>query len=134
MNPSPVVLSAGATITAVRLLPPGSGAAGGRLTWLCTPLRRRPARDIGVWFSVLVVVALWYSGRGVQGLAPVDAALTRNSWPTALEASDGTDGQVERARGHRGAGLRSLSLMLPVFTQEVVRQQSGFFDIVSGPR
>jgi DMSO/TMAO reductase YedYZ heme-binding membrane subunit len=81
-----------------------------------------------VWCSMLVVVALWVAGGGVQGLAQAGASLTSLGRLTGLVASDlllvqvllmariplveRTFGQDELARRHRWVGFWSFSLVV----------------------
>jgi len=85
------------------------------------PLWWRDACGIFVWCSMLVVVALWVAGGGVQGLAQAGAGLTSLGRLTGLVASDlllvqvllmariplveRTFGQDELARRHRWLGF-----------------------------
>jgi predicted ferric reductase len=93
-----------------------------------TPLWWRDACGAFVWCSMLVVVALWVAGGGVQGLAQVGAGLTSVGRLTGLVASDllliqvllmariplveRAFGQDELARRHRWVGFSSFSLMV----------------------
>jgi len=93
-----------------------------------TPLWWRDACGAFVWCSMLVVVALWVAGGGVQGLAQVGAGLTSVGRLTGLVASDllliqvllmariplaeRAFGQDELARRHRWVGFWSFSLMV----------------------
>lgn len=88
----------------------------------------RDAFGVFVWSSMLVVVALWVSGGGVQTLAGVGTGLTSVGRLTGLVASDllliqvllmariplveKTYGQDELARRHRLVGFWSFNLMV----------------------
>ena len=88
----------------------------------------RDAFGVFVWGSMLVVVALWVFGGGVQGLAGVGTGLTSLGRLTGLVASDllliqvllmariplveRTYGQDELARRHRLVGFWSFNLMV----------------------
>ena len=88
----------------------------------------RDAFGVFVWFSMLVVVALWVSGGGVQALAGVGTGVTSLGRLTGLVASDllliqvllmariplveKTYGQDELARRHRLVGFWSFNLMV----------------------
>jgi predicted ferric reductase len=92
------------------------------------PLWWRDACGVFVWCSMLVVVALWVSGGGLQALADTGTALTSIGRLTGMVASDlllvqvllmariplveMTYGQDELARRHRWVGFWSFSLML----------------------
>jgi predicted ferric reductase len=80
------------------------------------------------WSSMLVVVALWVAGGGIQGLSSLGAALTSVGRLTGLVASDllliqvllmariplveQSYGQDELARRHRLVGFTSFNLMV----------------------
>jgi len=88
----------------------------------------RDAFGVFVWSSMLVVVALWVSGGGLQGLAGMATGLTSIGRLTGLVASDllliqvllmariplveRTYGQDELARRHRWVGFSSFNLMV----------------------
>jgi len=88
----------------------------------------RDAIGVFVWSSMLVVVALWVSGGGVQAFASTGTGLTSLGRLTGLVASDllliqvllmarislveKTYGQDELARRHRWVGFSSFNLML----------------------
>ncbi|MBE3076467.1 MAG: ferredoxin reductase family protein [Actinobacteria bacterium] len=88
----------------------------------------RDAFGVFVWSSMLVVVALWVSGGGLQGLAGMATGLTSTGRLTGLVASDllliqvllmariplveRTYGQDELARRHRWVGFSSFNLMV----------------------
>ena len=88
----------------------------------------RDAFGIFVWSSLLVVVALWVSGGGVQDLASAGSGLTSVGRLTGLVASDllliqvllmariplveKSYGQDELARRHRLVGFWSFNLMV----------------------
>ena len=88
----------------------------------------RDACGVFVWCSMLVVVALWVTGGGVQGLAVADTSLISLGRLTGLVASDllliqvllmariplveKVFGQDELARRHRWVGFWSFNLML----------------------
>jgi predicted ferric reductase len=92
------------------------------------PLWWRDACGAFVWCSMLVVVALWVSGGGVQALAVTGTGLTSIGRLTGMVASDlllvqvllmariplveMTYGQDELARRHRWVGFSSFNLML----------------------
>src|SRR5664279_5594079 len=92
------------------------------------PLWWRDACGVFVWCSMLVVVALWVAGGGVQGLAQAGAGLTSLGRLTGLVSSDlllvqvllmariplveRTFGQDELARRHRWVGFWSFSLVV----------------------
>jgi len=92
------------------------------------PMWWRDAFGIFVWCSMLVVVALWVSGGGVQSLAQTGTGLTSIGRLTGLVASDlllvqvllmariplleKAFGQDELARRHRWVGFSSFNLML----------------------
>jgi len=127
MNTSPTVLLAGSTTTTFG----GPSRRAGRrgLAWpLPAPLWWRDACGAFVWCTMLVVVALWVSGGGVQELAQTSTGLTSIGRLTGLVASDllliqvllmariplveSTFGQDELARRHRWVGFSSFNLML----------------------
>jgi predicted ferric reductase len=88
----------------------------------------RDAFGIFVWSSLLVVVALWVAGGGVQDLASAGSGLTSVGRLTGLVASDllliqvllmariplveKSYGQDELARRHRLVGFSSFNLMV----------------------
>ena len=92
------------------------------------PLWWRDAFGVFVWSSMLVVVALWVSGGGVQDLAKMGTGLTSIGRLTGLVASDllliqvllmarvpfveQSYGQDVLARRHRWVGFSSFNLML----------------------
>jgi predicted ferric reductase len=100
--------------------------AGARLRPV--PLWWRDACRVFVWSTMLVVVALWVSGGGIQALAETGTGLTSIGRLTGLVASDlllvqmllmariplveRTYGQDELARRHRWVGFSSFNLML----------------------
>ena len=87
----------------------------------------RDAAGVLAWLSMLVVVALWVSNGGVQGLGSVSGALTTTGRLTGLIASDllliqvllmarlpfveRSYGQDELARRHRLVGFTSFNLL-----------------------
>ena len=95
---------------------------------LPTPLWWRDACGAFVWCTMLVVVALWVLGGGVQDLAQAGTALTSIGRLSALVASDllliqvllmaripmveMTYGQDELARRHRWTGFWSFNLIV----------------------
>jgi predicted ferric reductase len=103
------------------------------LTWW------RDAFGVFVWSSMLLVVALWVSGGGVQAFESVGAGLTSLGRLTGLVASDlllvqvllmariplveKAYGQDELARRHRLVGFWSFNLILSkiaiIFSDEV---------------
>jgi predicted ferric reductase len=108
--------------------PPRMVSRHGLARPLPVPLWWRDACGAFVWCSMLVVVALWISGGGIQGLAHPDTALTSIGRLSGLVASDllliqvllmariplveRTFGQDELARRHRWVGFSSFNLML----------------------
>jgi len=127
MNTSPTVLLAGQTTTSFGA-PPRRADRRRLARPLPTPLWWRDACGVFVWCTMLVVVALWVSGGGVQDLAQTGTALTSIGRLTGLVASDllliqvllmariplveRTYGQDELARRHRWVGFSSFNLML----------------------
>jgi predicted ferric reductase len=127
MNTSPTVLLAGPTTTSFGA-PPRRTDRRALARPLPTPLWWRDACGAFVWCTMLVVVALWVSGGGVQELTQVGSALTSIGRLSALVASDllliqvllmariplveRTFGQDELARRHRWVGFSSFNLML----------------------
>ena len=95
---------------------------------LPVPAWWRDACGVFVWCSMLVVVALWVAGGGVQSLAVADTALISLGRLTGLVASDllliqvllmariplveKAFGQDELARRHRLVGFTSFNLMV----------------------
>src|ERR1035437_3472134 len=127
MNTSPTVLLAGPTTTSFGA-PPRRTDRRVLARPLPTPLWWRDACGAFVWCSMLVVVALWVSGGGVQALAVTGTGLTSIGRLTGMVASDlllvqvllmarvplveMTYGQDELARRHRWVGFSSFNLML----------------------
>src|ERR1035437_5827845 len=127
MNTSPTVLLAGPTTTSFGA-PPRRTDRRVLARPLPTPLWWRDACGAFVWCTMLVVVALWVSGGGVQELTQVGSALTSIGRLSALVASDllliqvplmaripfveKAFGQDELARRHRWVGFSSFNLML----------------------
>jgi predicted ferric reductase len=88
----------------------------------------RDASGVFAWSSMLVVVALWVAGGGVQGLSSLGAGLTSVGRLSGLVASDllliqvllmariplveQSYGQDELARRHRLVGFTSFNLMV----------------------
>jgi len=103
----------------------GSVAPAGRRT---VPRWWRDAVGSLTWASVLVVVALWLAGGGLQGLSGLSAGLTSVGRLTGLVSSDllliqvllmariptveRVYGQDELARRHRLVGFTSFTLMV----------------------
>ena len=94
-----------------------------------TPAWWREAAGIAVWSSLLIIVALWLSGRGAQNLLPSTAdLLTSTGRLTGLISADllliqvalmaripwveRSYGQDELARRHRLVGFWSFTLLL----------------------
>ena len=127
MNTSPTLLLAGPTMTSFGA-PPRRTDRHRLARPLPTPLWWRDACGAFVWCTMLVVVALWVSGGGVQELARVGTGLTSIGRLSGLVASDllliqvllmariplveRTYGQDELARRHRWVGFWSFNLML----------------------
>jgi predicted ferric reductase len=127
MNTSPTLLLAGPTMTSFGA-PPRRTDRHRLARPLPTPLWWRDACGAFVWCTMLVVVALWVSGGGVQDLAHTGTGLTSLGRLTGLVASDllliqvllmaripmveRTYGQDELARRHRWVGFSSFNLML----------------------
>ena len=109
-------------------VPSGMVVRHGAVRQLRVPTWWRDAFAAFVWTSMLVVVALWVSGGGVQELASVGAGLTSLGRLTGLVASDllliqvllmarvpmveRAYGQDELARRHRLVGFWSFNLMM----------------------
>ena len=131
MTTSPAALSAGSQTTPRTSLgvPPARRAsrrASARRVY--TPAWWRQACGIATWVSMLVVVALWVAGGGVQELAQAGSGLTSIGRLTGLVGSDllllqvllmariplveRAFGQDELARRHRLVGFASFMLML----------------------
>ena len=127
MNTSPTGLLAGPATTSFGA-PPRRVDRRPLSRPLPTPSWWRDACRIFVWCTMLVVVALWVSGGGVQALVHTGTALTSIGRLTGLVASDllliqvllmariplveRTYGQDELARRHRWVGFSSFNLML----------------------
>jgi len=120
------VLLAGSTTTTFGA-PSRRAGRRGLARPLPLPLWWRDACGVFVWCTMLVVVALWVVGGGVQGLAQVGTGLTSIGRLSGLVASDllliqvllmaripmveRTFGQDELARRHRWVGFSSFNLM-----------------------
>jgi ferredoxin-NADP reductase/DMSO/TMAO reductase YedYZ heme-binding membrane subunit len=127
VNPSPTALSERPRTTTFRAPPAGRAGRRASEQRLRTPAWWRDACGIVAWSSMLVVVALWVSGRGVQDLGQVGAGLTSIGRMTGLVGSDlmliqvllmariplveKSYGQDELTQRHRRVGCWSLSLM-----------------------
>jgi len=108
--------------------PPRMAVRHGLPRPLPVPLWWRDGCGVFVWCSMLVVVALWVVGGGVQGLGHADSALISIGRLTGLVGSEllliqvllmariplveRTFGQDELARRHRWVGFTSFTLML----------------------
>jgi predicted ferric reductase len=109
-------------------MPPRMAGSGGAVRGRSVPLWWRDACGVFVWCSMLVVVALWVSGGGVQALADTGTGLTSIGRVTGMVASDlllvqvllmaripmveMTYGQDELVRLHRLVGFSSFNLMV----------------------
>jgi len=127
MTPAPDPVSVSSTAPSLGV-PPQKARRRGLARPLPVPMWWRDACGVFVWSTMLVVVALWVAGGGVQGLTQGGAALTSVGRLTGLVASDllliqvllmaripvveKTYGQDELARRHRWVGFSSFNLML----------------------
>ena len=127
MTPAPDPVSVSSTAPSLGV-PPQKARRRGLARPLPVPVWWRDACGVFVWSTMLVVVALWVAGGGVQGLTQGGAALTSVGRLTGLVASDllliqvllmaripvveKTYGQDELARRHRWVGFSSFNLML----------------------